>query len=138
MEFIEQNGCLVALAEGSERVGDAQAALDLIANASYAGCVGVIVGRERFREAFFDLRTGLAGEILQKFSNYRMRLAIVGDFGGHPSRALRDFIRECNRGRQVFFAPDQAAALAALCGSGRGEGEEDRGGNDDDRADAPV
>jgi len=29
---------------------------------------------------FFDLSTGLAGEILQKFVNYHVKIAIVGDF----------------------------------------------------------
>ena len=53
-------------------------------------------------------------EILQKFSNYRMKLAIVGDFSGYRSKSLRDFIGECNRGSLIFFEDNEEAALNAL------------------------
>lgn len=38
---------------------------------------GLIIDETRLSPAFFDLRTGFAGEVLQKFTNYRVRLAIV-------------------------------------------------------------
>ena len=59
----------------------------------------------RLDPAFFDLRSGVAGEFVQKFVNYGQRLAIVGEIPA-PSDALRDFVRECNRGRQVWFVAD--------------------------------
>jgi len=51
------------------------------------------------------LRTRLAGEFLQKFVTYGKRIAIVGEIPAEfmQSRALRDFISECNRGRQIWF-----------------------------------
>ena len=56
---------------------------------------------------FFRLRTGIAGEVLQKFVTYKMRVAIVGDISGYlaESTALRDFVYETNRGDQVWFVP---------------------------------
>ncbi|WP_083996437.1 DUF4180 domain-containing protein [Desulfosporosinus acididurans] len=54
-------------------------------------------------EDFFDLKTKLAGEILQKFVNYHVRIAIVGDFSGYKSKSLKDFIYESNNGKDVFF-----------------------------------
>jgi len=63
---------------------------------------------------FFDLKTGLAGEILQKFSNYRVKLAIVGDFEEVKSKSLRDFIRESNRGRTVNFVNSVEEAVERL------------------------
>ncbi|MEU1755012.1 DUF4180 domain-containing protein [Micromonospora matsumotoense] len=47
----------------------------------------------------------LAGEVVQKFVNYRLRLAVVGDISGHVTRstALRDFVVEADRGRQLRF-----------------------------------
>ncbi len=56
---------------------------------------------------FFRLRSGVAGEILQKFVTYKMRVAIVGDISGYveESTALRDFVYETNRGDQVWFVP---------------------------------
>jgi hypothetical protein len=38
---------------------------------------GLMVTEEDLCPEFFDLRTGFAGEFLQKFVNYRVRLAVV-------------------------------------------------------------
>lgn len=48
--------------------------------------------------------------MIQKFVNYRTRLALVGDIGGPvaASPALADFVRESNAGDHVCFAPDLA------------------------------
>jgi hypothetical protein len=92
----------------------AQDVLDIMATASYDGCQNIIIHERNFDPDFFDLKTRIAGEILQKFSNYRMRLAIVGAFDKFESQSLRDFIVECNRGRTVFFVDDINAAVAKL------------------------
>jgi hypothetical protein len=88
----------------------AQDALDIIGEAYGADTDLVVIPVARLDPAFFDLRTGLAGEILQKFVNYRLRLVILGDIGAHvaASDALRDLVRESNRGRQVRFVADRA------------------------------
>lgn len=93
-------------------------ALDFIATASYNGAAGMVVPMELLAPEFFDLKTRLAGDILQKCVNYSMRIAIVGDFSGYTSKALADFIRESNRGRHVLFkssSEEAVSALAALC-----------------------
>jgi len=38
---------------------------------------GLVLDEAHLGPDFFDLRTGLAGEVFQKFTNYRARLAIV-------------------------------------------------------------
>ena len=96
---------------GSRRVCDTQDALDVMADANTRGATSQILYKEDIDPAFFDLKTGLAGEILQKYSNYRNRLAIIGDFSRYKSRALKDFIYESNRGGTVFFMPDLESAL---------------------------
>ncbi|MGW8396208.1 DUF4180 domain-containing protein [Streptomyces lydicus] len=65
----------------------------------------VVIPAGRFDEAFFRQRTQIAGEIIQKFVNYRVGLAVLGDSSRHTgaSSALRDFVRECNRGQQTWF-----------------------------------
>ena len=115
MEIINRNGRAVAIIDRAERVGSAQAALDLIVLAHYHGGSGaMVIYQESLGEKFFDLKTGFAGEVLQKFSNYRARLAIVGDFSVYKSKALGDFIYECNNGSLVFFKNSLEAALEAL------------------------
>ncbi|RKR86764.1 uncharacterized protein DUF4180 [Micromonospora pisi] len=70
----------------------------------------VVVPVSRLAGTFFDLRSGVAGEIVQKFVNYRLRLAVVGDISAHlaTSTALRAFVREANRGRQLWFVTDHS------------------------------
>ncbi|MEU0335281.1 DUF4180 domain-containing protein [Streptomyces sp. NPDC006193] len=86
------------------------AALDLIGDAlgQDAGLVAVPV--ERIAGDFFRLRSGVAGAVVQKFAVYRLRLAVLGDVSAQVARstALRDFVRECNRGDQLWFLADEA------------------------------
>jgi hypothetical protein len=96
------------------KLREAQDVLDIMATASYRGCQNIIIHEKNFDPEFFDLKTRIAGEILQKFSNYQMRLAIVGSFGKYESQSLRDFIVECNRGRTIFFVDNIADAVAKL------------------------
>jgi hypothetical protein len=104
----ERNGVpvLVVSADGPP-VGTTQDALDLI-GASYGRSEVVALPAERLDERFFTLGTGVAGEIMQKFVNYRIRLAIVGDISAHlaASSALRALVLESNRGRQIWFVAD--------------------------------
>jgi len=65
-------------------------------------------------EDFFDLKTGFAGECLQKVSNYRKRLVFLGDFRDIKSKAFRDFVHESNRTGQVLFASDIESAIEML------------------------
>jgi hypothetical protein len=107
----------VAIVESSEiEISDVQGALDLMASLWYThvGCDKVIIKKSNITEEFFDLRTRLAGEILQKYTNYNFKIAIVGDFDGYDSKSLKDFIYECNKGKQFFFLKDKQAALHAL------------------------
>lgn len=78
-------------------------ALQWLGDAYYNGFDRMILRVEQLNPHFFDLRTGLAGEILQKFAQYRMGLVIVGDFTQFGSKALADFIRESNKGPHVRF-----------------------------------
>jgi phosphopentomutase len=70
-----------------------------------------IIKKENLNDNFYDLKTGFAGELLQKISNYSKRLAIVGDFSQIKSKALRDFIYESNRTKQVIFVKTVEDAL---------------------------
>jgi len=71
----------------------------------------VAIPVERLAADFFHLRTGLAGEAIQKFVNYRIRLAVVGDIARfvEASGPLRDFVIESNRGEHVWFVADMDA-----------------------------
>jgi hypothetical protein len=63
---------------------------------------------------FFDLSTGVAGELAQKLHNYGLRMAaVVPDPSVHSAR-FQDFAREANRGRQIRFFATRREAVAWL------------------------
>jgi Domain of unknown function (DUF4180) len=92
--------------EGPE-IDSPQRATDLIGEAAFSGASVIAVPVARLGPAFFQLRTGLAGEIAQKAVNYRLQLAVIGDISKHlaASSALRDWVREANRGHEIWFEP---------------------------------
>lgn len=77
--------------------------LDLLGSIYYEGFDCLILHEKNITPDFFKLKTGIAGDILQKFTQYRMPLAIVGDFSKFESKSLNDFIYESNKGKQVNF-----------------------------------
>ena len=86
-------------------------ALDLIGNLYYQGFDKIVIYQKNLTPDFFDLKNKLAGEILQKVSNYRMKLTIIGDFSNLKSKSLTDFIYESNKGNQVNFKESLNKAL---------------------------
>jgi hypothetical protein len=98
-------------AEGGERVASTGDFLELMANCPSGT---IVLDCDTLDPAFFDLKSGLAGEILQKASNYRRRLVVLGDFSAAGGRALGDFIYESNRTGQIVFAADLETAVELL------------------------
>lgn len=96
-------------------IDSGSAALDLFGSLDYETSIKAFaINREALHPDFFRLRTGLAGDVLQKCSNYHWKLAIYGDFSDFPSGAMRDFITECNRGKDVFYLKDADEATGKL------------------------
>jgi len=81
---LENDGCILK---------DAQDLLDIIGSYSVRT---IILRKENIIPDFFDLKTKVAGEILQKASNYGLMIGVIGDFKSIKSKSLRDFIYESN------------------------------------------
>jgi hypothetical protein len=94
-------------AEGSP-LGNASSSLEIISAASSQRAELAAIPFERLGDEFFHLHNGIAGEVLQKFVTYHLRIAIVGDIASlsASSKALHDFVAECNRGSAVWFVRD--------------------------------
>ena len=88
--------------------------LQLVVDLYYQDFDRMILHEQTITPDFFDLKTGLAGEILQKFSNYRVRLAIIGDFSAYTSKSIKDFIFESNQRRQINFVGTLDEAIERL------------------------
>lgn len=115
--LVEHHGVpvIVCAAEGPT-VATVQDALDQLIGGAFYRAEVVAVPAQRFDDEFFDLSSGLAGEIMQKFVNYHVRLVVLGDITHHlrASSALPDLVRESNRGRHIWFLPDLEALAARL------------------------
>ena len=88
-----------------ELIRDERGAVDLVGEALGQRAQVVVIPTERLDDAFFRLRTRLAGDIMQKFTTYRLLLVILGDITRHvtASSALRDLVHESNQGDHVWF-----------------------------------
>lgn len=104
IDILNTNGTNIAeIKSEAIEIVSAQDALEILANCAYQGARKIIVYEKNITPEFFDLKTGIAGDVLQKFSNYNMQLAIVGDFSKFESKSLKDFIYESNKAGRIIF-----------------------------------
>ncbi len=85
-------------------------ALDLVAACGEQGTNHLLLQAENLSSAFFDLSSGLAGEILLKFSNYRIKVALVMPPDLQVSECFAEFASETrfNREFRIFYSEDSA------------------------------
>jgi hypothetical protein len=86
----------------------AKDATDIIGEAWVQKAKLVVLRADWLGDDFFHLSSGVAGAVVQKLLDYRLRVAIVGDLSERVAKsdALRDWVRECNRGPHVWFVAD--------------------------------
>lgn len=84
---------------------------------------GLILGEEELPPSFFDLSSGIAGELFQKFVNYRIPLAIVTKDPSNHGERFKELAREHQNHPMVRIFPDCESArewlLEGLEGSDR-------------------
>ena len=113
---IKENNIDIAIVNSEALlITDVQSALDFMATIQYeTNCNRIVLNKSAICEDFFNLSTKTAGEILQKFVTYQVKMAIVGDFSEYTSKSLRDFIYECNKGKHIFFLSDEKESIKKL------------------------
>lgn len=104
IEHLNVNGMELAVVSSDEIVIiDTQSALDLAMTVKYeTNVANIVIDKNIICEDFFILSTGIAGEILQKFINYHVKVAVYGDYSHYTSKPLKDFIYEANHGKDFF------------------------------------
>lgn len=120
IETVTENGVLVAVPTGEGKlITGPQDALDLAMMVKYeTGAQCIAIDKKNIAEDFFILSSGMAGEILQKYINYHVKLAVWGDFSRYTSKPLHDFIYESNEGRDFFFVSTREEAIRRLAEAG--------------------
>lgn len=110
-----ENGIPIAIIEENEFfINDIQDAIDLIGNLFFEGINHFILFENQITPEFFNLKSGIAGEILQKFTTYNIKLAVVGNFDKFQSKSLNDFIFESNKRKQIIFVETEKEAIDFL------------------------
>lgn len=119
IEVRESNGEKIALVPSDNplTIKTTQDAVELLMNCNYnLDTAKIIIHEQHLTPAFFDLKTGVAGDILQKFSTYTGHLAIVVDITKFTSNSLQDFIRESNKMKRINFVATEEEGLRILSG----------------------
>ncbi len=111
-EYRKNGVSVVEIDEDGVIISSIQDFLDIISDVS---AKRIIVKKENICEDFYELETLFAGEMLQKASNYRLYLGIVGDFSDITSRAFRDFMYESNETKQILFKSTVEEAVKVFC-----------------------
>ncbi len=88
--------------------------LDLISYAGSHGTNKVMIKKEHLHPDFFRLDTRIAADIIRKFIDHYMKVAIVGDFSEAKSASLNAHIRRNRRSGYVFFTDSVDAAVKFL------------------------
>lgn len=102
---------IVEVTADSIILNNEQDAVRIMEETFASGATKLVLHKGNIAPEFFDLETGLAGAILQKFVNYHLRVAILGDFSKVSSSSLKAFLVESNRGSQVFFLENLESAI---------------------------
>lgn len=91
-------------------------AMEIIGEMLSRGLKQLILNERNVSPEFFQLKTGFAGEVLQKLTDHRIKVAFVGQFESYRSKSLQAFITESNRGNQICFTNSLEAALERMRG----------------------
>ena len=104
IEKIMTDEANIAVVSSEERIiVDTNSALDLIMTVQYeTGADRIVIDKDAVSEEFFILSTGIAGEILQKFMNYRIKAAIFGDYSKYTSKPLKILFMKVTMAKTSF------------------------------------
>lgn len=110
-DITEIAGKTVLIVSGSEELSDAMLANDLVGMAWSDDAQVVVVETSMLPDAFFELRSGMIGDVAQKFANYRLLMVVVGDVEPFTQRsdAFRAYVSETNAGTTLWFVRDMEA-----------------------------
>jgi hypothetical protein len=87
-----------------------QDSLNLIAACIENNAYLLMIDAEALTDDFFRLRTGLAGQVLQKFVNYHLKVAVILKKEQRIMGKFKEFLAEANKGNdfRVFDNSEEA------------------------------
>jgi len=105
-----RNKPVVECLPGSGMVTNENSALDLVSTCGEEGTDLLLLHHTNLHSDFFDLKTGLAGNVLLKLSNYRIHAAAVVPSELIGTGRFFEFVLETNRRNdfRVFSSREDA------------------------------
>ena len=88
--------------------------IDLIPVCWELGTNRIMLDSEAISEEFFRLRTGFAGEVLQKYINYGMIVAVLLSERQKIQGKFEDLMLEMNRGKVFRIFTEEESAVTWL------------------------
>lgn len=83
-----------------KKISTQQDVLDVVSICFENNINTLLLSSKIFSKDFFNLKTGLAGTVLQKFINYSIKFAIVLDSEEKLNDRFREMMMEANNGRE--------------------------------------
>jgi PadR family transcriptional regulator, regulatory protein AphA len=93
------------------RISSEADALEAVAACGEFGTDKLIIPGLCLSDAFYDLKSGLAGDVLLKFSNYLIKTAIVVPAEMIGQGKFYEFVLETNRGKEFRVFQDREKAV---------------------------
>lgn len=116
-QLVEKNNQTIVVVSSTEPpIATGKDAIGLIEVCIEHNVGRIAVHAEALSEDFFKLRTGVAGEILQKFVNFSLRAAIIVADGSLIKGRMKELLAESNRGNMFRVFASQAEAEEWLAG----------------------
>jgi len=112
VEVFDRDG--VRVVECVDSITHAADALGLVTACIENDSTRLLLESRHLPAEFFDLRSGFAGELLQKLQNYRIRLAGVFPSEREYGERFSEFLSEAKRGRSFRAFAVRADAEAWL------------------------
>jgi PadR family transcriptional regulator AphA len=111
---INKNKTIIECLAGEKCLASEQDALELVGICGEYQSDCVMIHADNLSEEFFDLKTGVAGAILLKFSNYFIRAAAIVPPELVKQGKFHEMVLEANRGNQFRVFSERQAAEAWL------------------------
>lgn len=99
-----------------EPLGSEQAALDLVALCWEHGIYALLIHFAALSADFFSLKTKVAGDMIQKFVNYEIKVSAVIPAQAMEKGRFREMAQEANKGSHFRLYGTKAEAETWLIG----------------------
>ncbi len=109
-----RNGTFLETVPGSGMLESERDALDLVGSCGEYQVYRLLINAENIPDTFYDLRSGLAGSVLLKFSNYRIKAAALVNSVLAEQGKFHEFAIETNRGNEFGVFNQREDALMWL------------------------